>query len=397
MKGSHMPKVIRPRIHWQAGTLILFSLVGASPSALPAFAEDQTGVPLGESDMELCQSATDMSANTFLYVSMAPEQTIQVYRLDLAVGALNAVDALRVDGNPGALAVDPKQKFLYASHRSNSTLASYSVDPTTGKLKQLSTAALPAGENAAFVRTDRTGRWLLSASYAAGKVVVHRLTAEGVIETPAVQTVETEKTAHCIAIDRDNRFVFVPHVAPNAVFQFHFDAAKGALTAAGRAPGGAERAGPRHLAFHPTQSIAFTSNEQGSSITAYRYDPASGLMPLQTLSTLPADFQGPNTTADVKVHPSGKFVWVSNRGHDSLAGFAIDGSGKLSPLEQTPTEKTPRSFEIDPSGRFAFGAGEGSGKLAVFQIDTDTGKLTRLRTYDVGQSLTWVLAVRFGN
>jgi 6-phosphogluconolactonase len=328
---------------------------------------------------------------------MAPEQKIQIYRLDLAAGALLAVDALKVTGTPGALAVDPKQKFLYASLRSSSTLASYRINPTSGRLEPLSTAALPTGENAAFVRTDQTGRWLLSASYAAGKVVVHRLTPDGMIESPAVQTVETEKTAHCIAIDRGNRFVFVPHVAPNAVFQFHLDAGTGALTPAGRAPGGADSAGPRHLAFHPTQSIAFTSNEQASSITAYRYNPLTGLEPQQTLSTLPADFQGRNTTADVKVHPSGRFVWVSNRGHDSLAGFAIDEGGKLSPLGQTPTEKTPRSFDIDPSGRFAFGAGEGSGKLAVYQIDSGNGKLTRLHTIDVGQSLTWVLSVRFGN
>ena len=168
------------------------------------------------------------------------------------------------------------------------------------------------------------------------------------------------------------------------------------LTDAGKAPGGAEKAGPRHLAFHPTQNIAFTSNEQGNSITAYRYDPAAGLTPLQTLSTLPGDFQGQNTTADVKVHPSGKFIWVSNRGHDSLACFAIDSSGRLSPRGHTPTEKTPRSFDIDPSGRFAFGAGEGSGKLAAFQIEADSGKLTRMHTYDIGRSLTWVMAVELG-
>jgi len=247
------------------------------------------------------------------------------------------------------------------------------------------------------VRTDHTGRWLISASYAAGKVVVHRLNDDGTIQSPAVQIVTTTQTAHCIAIDRDDRFVFVPHVAPNAVYQFHLDVSTGMLTEAGKAPGGADKAGPRHLAFHPTKNLAFTSNEQGSSITAYRYDPAAGLTPLQTLSTLPPDFQGQNTTADVKVHPSGKFVWVSNRGHDSLACFAIDDSGKLSAQDRTPTEKTPRSFEIDPSGRFAFGAGEGSGKLAVFQIDQSTGKLSRLQTYDVGKSLTWVLAVKFDN
>src|SRR5262249_10127381 len=149
------------------------------------------------------------------------------------------------------------------------------------------------------------------------------------------------------------------------VYQFRLDAATGKLTDAGKAPGGAEKAGPRHLAFHPTQNLAFTSDEEGSSITAYRFDPASGLKPLQTLSTLPADFKGANTTAEVKVHPGGKFVWVSNRGHDSLAGFAIDESGKLTALGQTPTEKTPRSFDVTPDGRFVLAAGEGSGKLAL--------------------------------
>src|SRR5262249_52274089 len=144
------------------------------------------------------------------------------------------------------------------------------------------------------------------------------------------------------------------------------------------------------------QRLAFSSDEQGSSVTAYRFEPEVGLKAVQTLSTLPADFKGSNTTAEVKVHPSGKFVWVSNRGHDSLAGFAIDRTGKLTALGQTPTEKTPRSFEITPDGRWALGAGEGSGKLAVYRVDAETGKLTRAHTYPVGKSLTWVLAVELG-
>lgn len=341
-------------------------------------------------------SLMSLQAATFVYVSMAPEQKIQVYRLDSREGKLTVVDAVAVDGTPGALAVDPGKKFLFASLRSKSKLASFRIDPATGKLTLLSTASLAEGENAAFVGTDRTGRWLLSASYAAGKVVVHRLDEDGTIRTPAMQTEVTAKTAHSFATDRENRFVFVPHVAPNAVYQFRFDAATGKLTDAGKAPGGTEKAGPRHLAFHPTQDLAFTSDEQGNSITAYRFEPATGLKAVQRLSTLPADFKGENSTAEVKVHPNGKFVWVSNRGHDSLAGFAIDAkTGKLSALGQTPTEKTPRSFEVDPDGRFVFGAGEGSGKLAVFQVNLDTGKLTRRHTYEVGKSLTWVLAVKF--
>lgn len=342
-------------------------------------------------------SARNAGGETFVYVSLAPEQKIQVYRLDPADGKLTPVESVAVEGAPGSLNVDPQKKFLFASLRSNSALASFRIDPATGKLKPLNTVALPAGENAAFVGTDRTGRWLLSASYSAGKVFVHGINEDGTIRSPVVQTVTTAKTAHNIATDPDNTFVFVPHVSPNAVYQFRFDPATGKLSDAGKAPGGADKAGPRHLAFHPTQKLAFTSDESGSSVTAYRFDPKTGLKPIQTLSTLPADYKTSNSTAEVKVHPSGKFVWVSNRGHDSLAGFAIDAeSGKLTAIGQTPTEKTPRSFEVSPDGKYVFGAGEGSGKLAVFQVDTGTGKLTRQHTYDIGKSLTWVMAVKLG-
>jgi 6-phosphogluconolactonase len=346
----------------------------------------------------LLGATLSLRADTFVYVSMGPEQKIQSYRLDPKEGKLTEVEAVAVEGAPGALAVDPRRQFLFASLRSTSSIASFRIDPATGKLKALGSAALPKGENAVFVNTDRTGRWLLSASYNAGKVVVHAINDDGTIKTPAVQTVETTKTAHSAVTDRENRFVFVPHVAPNAVYQFRLDKESGKLTEAGKAAGGTEKAGPRHLAFHPTKDLAFTSDEQGSSITAYRFEAATGLKPLQTLSTLPADFKGQNTTAEVKVHPGGKWVWVSNRGHDSLAGFAIDADkGTIKALGQTPTEKTPRSFDVEPDGRFLLAAGEGSGKLAVYRIDADTGQLTPLKTYDGGKSLTWVLAVKSGD
>jgi 6-phosphogluconolactonase len=341
----------------------------------------------------LVSSTMTAPAATFVYVSMAPEQKIQIFKLDPKDGALTPVDALTVEGAPGALNADPKKKYLFASLRTTSSLASFRIDSATGKLKPVSVAELPKEENAAFVGTDRTGKWLLSASYAAGKIVVHRLDDDGAIQMPAFETIATTKTAHAAVTDPGNRFVFVPHVAPNAVYQFKLEVATGKLEAAGKAPGGAAKAGPRHLAFHPNGKLAFTSDEEGSSITAYGFDPESGLKPVQTLSTLPADFKDKNTTAEVKVHPSGKFVWVSNRGHDSLAGFAIDADGKLSAKGQTPTEKTPRSFDIDPDGRYLFAAGEGSGKLAVYKIGDDGG-LARVQTYDVGKSLTWVTAQR---
>lgn len=329
----------------------------------------------------------------FVYASKAPEHQIQVFQLDAPAKKLDAVETFAVEGTPGSLCVDPHRKFLYASLRSTSRLGSYRIDAATGKLKLLNTAPLPQGENAAFVGTDRSGKWLLSASYAAGKVVVHKLADDGSIVTPAVQTVATAKTAHCVALNRENAIAYVPHVVPNAVYQFRFDAKTGLLVEMGQAPGGAAHAGPRHLAFHPTRDIAFTSDETGSSVTAYRVDAKTGLRPMQTVSTLPPDFTADNTTAEVKVHPNGRFVWVSNRGHDSLAGFSIDDTGKLAAIGQTPTEKTPRSFDVIPGGRFLVSAGEDSGKLALYECAPESGKLSRIATYDVGKSLTWVLAV----
>lgn len=336
-----------------------------------------------------------LRAETYVYVSVgAPEPRIHILKLDAKSGMLTPVADVSTDGAPGSLGVDPSKHTLVASLRTNSMIASYRLDQGSGQLKHLSTAPLGKNENAAYVAVDRSGKYLLSASYMGGKVVVHGLGGKGMIQSPALQTIETAKTAHCIAIDKENRWVFVPHVAPNAVYQFRLDAATGKLTEAGKASGSAEKAGPRHLAFHPKMNLAFTSDETGSSITAYQFDAETGLKPVQTLSTLPADFKGKNTTAEVKVHPNGKFVWVSNRGHDSLAGFAIDPSGKLTSLGQAPTEKTPRSFEIDPDGRYVFGAGEGTGKLAVYQVNQQSGALERIHTVDLGSSLTWVMAVK---
>lgn len=339
--------------------------------------------------------ASNAAAATFLYVSQAPEARVQVLKVDDEPGQLTPVSETDVGGAPGSLGTDPNRKFLFASIRSKTAIASFRIDGTTGRLSPIHTVPLAAGANAAYVTTDRTGRFLIAASYSGAQVTVHRIGDDGRLSDAALQTVATAKTAHAVAVTADNRFVFVPHVSPNAVFQFRLDADSGQLTEFGRAAGGAEKAGPRHIALHPSGRFAFTSDETGSSITAYSLAPDTGLKPLQTLSTLPAEFRERNSTAEVKLHPSGKFVWVSNRGHDSLAGFRFDEtSGQLSPLGQTPTEKTPRSFDIVPSGRFLYSAGEGNGKLAGYRIDPESGQLTRVLTLELGKSLTWVQAVR---
>ena len=334
-----------------------------------------------------------VDAATVLYVSCAAEQEIAVLKLD-DDGSLAEVQRVQVDGAPGSLNVDPLRRFLFASLRTSSSIGSFEIEAATGKLRPLGRTKLQDGANAAYVAVDRSGRWLLSASYLGGRVVVHALDADGRIAAEPTQTVETAKTAHCVTFSPSNRTAYVPHVAPNALFQFRFDAASGKLEDVGRAAGGREGAGPRHIAFHPSGRFAFTSDESGSSITSYTVDADEKLVPRETLSTLPDGFAGKNTTAEVKVHPSGRFVWVSNRGHDSLAGFRFDAeSGRLTALGQTPTEKTPRSFTLDPAGRFAFGAGEGSGVLQTYHVDEATGTLAPLRKYPLGKSLTWAAAV----
>lgn len=332
-------------------------------------------------------------ANTFVYISLASERKIQVFRLDPRDGTLSAVDAVTLESGPTALCVDPRQKHLYASLRGAGELASFAINPATGKLKLLNKVSIGKNDGAVALAVDRSGRWLASASYGSGKIMTHAIKEDGSLKAPAADTVETARSAHFITSDSQGRFLFVPHVGPNAVYQFWLDPETGKLTSAGKVGGGMGK-GPRHLAFHPRLPMAFSSNEKGNSITAWRFDPETGLKAGEILSTLPTGFTGMNSTADVKVHPSGKFVWVSNRGHDSLAGFAIDERGKLSPLGHTPTEKVPRSFEVDPDGRYLFSAGENSGRLAVYRIDLDTGKLTPIENYRVGRKLSWVMAVK---
>jgi 6-phosphogluconolactonase len=260
-------------------------------------------------------------------------------------------------------------------------------------LTHLNTVA--AGPDPAHLATDATGRFLFAAYYVDGKVTVHAIGADGRLSDKPVQSITTADKAHAIVPDPSNRFVFVPHTGANAIFQFTFDATTGRLSA-NTAPrlDTPKNTGPRHLVFHPSQPIAYVANEQGSSVTAYALDTKAGtLKPLQTLSTLPKEWQGVNACAEIKVHPAGRFLYVSNRGHDSIAGFALDDEGKLTAIGQTPTEKTPRSFDLDPSGKFLFAAGEASGKLATYQIDGKSGALKLVNTMDVGKQPWWLLAV----
>lgn len=332
-------------------------------------------------------------ADTFAYVSLAKDRKIAVFKVD-ANGALEHVADASCEGEPGALVANPARTSLFASLRPEVKLVAFRIDPPSGTLTRVNT--IEAGPDPAHLSTDKEGRFLLAAYYVAGKVTVLAIERDGSLRAPPEQSLPTAEKAHAVLLDPANRFAFVPHTGPNAVFQFAFNAATGKLTP-GNPPKLAtpENTGPRHIVFHPRLDIAYTSNEQGGSVTVYSFDKAGGsLKALQTASTLPSDFSQRNACAEIRIHPTGRFLYVSNRGHDSIARFQVDDrSGSLLALGQTPTEKTPRSFDLDPGGKFLYACGEATDRLVAYQIDQETGGRTQTANYSVGKTPWWIAVV----
>ena len=340
----------------------------------------------------------------YMYLSLQEEDRIAVMSMDPSSGELLHLRDVPLEGRPAPLAVDPRRRFLFAGRRlaGDYGLTSFRIDRLDGALSPIGGVSMPG--DPVHITTDRTGRFLLSAYYYQEKVAVHPIDGSGALGHPPVEWLDTDIGAHFVQVDRSNRFVLVPHIAngsmtgPNAIFQFKFDAETGNLT-----PNSPPRVtpqepdGPRHLCFHPTRDIAYASNEQGCSVTAYNFDPEQGtLEPFQTVPTLPDEFQGTNSCSQIQITPSGRLLYAPNRGHNSIAGFAVDeDTGALTPLGQTPTEPIPRAFSLDPRGNFLYAAGLESGRLASYRVNADSGALEPLKVYPVGQGPMWVLITQF--
>ncbi|MFO0868032.1 MAG: lactonase family protein [Pirellulales bacterium] len=339
-------------------------------------------------------ASSSVLAGNFLYLSVPGDKRIAVYARDGQTGALTAVQQLRTTGEPAALATDPQHRFLFASYRPEGQLAAFRRDPSSGQLTLVN--VVDAGSDPAHLSVDASGQWLLAAYYVAAQVTVHRIARDGSLSATAHQNLRTREKAHAIVLDRTQRVALVPHTGPNAIFQFAFDARQGQLTALDplvfTTPPGQ---GPRHAAFHPRLDVVYINNEQGNSVTAYACSAAAPrLQPLGTASTLPGDFSGTNATAELKVHPSGRWAYCANRGHDSLAWFTLDATtGTLTRGGIEPTEPTPRSFDLTSDGQFLYAGGESSGKLAGYRVSADRGTLERFGTWEIGPRLWWVLAI----
>ena len=320
-----------------------------------------------------------------------------IYRLhlDLATGALSPAGDPTAAVNPSFLAFHPSQRFLYAVNETgdgpadgSGGVSAFAIDGATGGLTFLNQQ--PSGGPApCHLAIDKEGRHALVANYWGGTAAVLPILADGRLGPASAvvrhegHSVNAERQAephpHSINLDPGNRFAFVADLGLDRVVGYRFDGKKGSLARhdAGTVqvtPG----AGPRHLAFHPDGRQAYLINELDSSITRLAYDPAAGVMKaVQTVPTLPAGFQGRNITAEIVVHPDGRLLFGSNRGHDSIAIFTIDGAtGVLTAAgHQATGGKTPRNFAIDPTGAYLLAANQESDTIAVFRIDRVGGRL----------------------
>ncbi len=363
-------------------------------------------------------SSAPVLAGTFVYVSNAEDGDIGMYTLQ-ADGSLQPGQRFKANKLVMPMVVSPDKRFLIAAVRSKPFQAySYSIDKSSGALNLVGTGTL--AESYPYIALDRSGRFLLGASYGANQVGVNPVGADGRVGEP-LQVIPTARNAHCIRTDNTNRFVFVPHLGTDQVFQFLFDEKSGRLSA--NTPPVLQLkqgTGPRHLIVSPDNRFVYLLNELTGMVTTLSLDPNAGtLKELDSVSALPPDTklvpgaprgavgtpganQAPRNTdndiwaSDLHLTPNGRFLYAAERTSSTLGAFRVDtASGKLTYLGSTPTEKQPRGFNIDPTGRFVVVSGEKSDTISSYAIDAETGALKPIGRYPTGKGANWVEIVAF--
>jgi 6-phosphogluconolactonase len=327
------------------------------------------------------------------YTGKTGSKGIYAFDFDSSTGTLTLKGVAAETPSPSWVAIHPSGKFAYAANEDGkqSTITAFSVDAKSAKLTQLNQLSA-LGQDPCYLSFDKTGKYLFAANYSSGNVVVFPIQADGKLGEHTANVTNAGKLgpnkqrqeaphAHWVQVSPDNRFVFVADLGLDAVMSYKFDAAKGTLTpndppleslAAG--------AGPRHMTFTPNGKFVYVVSELNNTVTAFSYNGDKGTFhEFQIISTLPADFSGRNDDAEIAVHPNGKWLFASNRGHDTIAVFSIDPkTGNLTRVGDFPTAgKEPRHFTVDPTGKYVLAENQNSNSIVVFRIDP-TGSLTKV-------------------
>jgi len=364
-------------------------------------------------------SVKSVSAATYVYVSNADDGDIGLYTLE-SDGTLKPGDKFAAGGKPVMpMSVSPDKKYLFAAVRAKPfTAVSYSIDRKSGRLKEVGRG--PLAESFPYIWADKTGKFLLGASYGANLVSVNPIGRDGTVGEP-LQVIPTARNAHSIVTDRTNKFVFVPHLGTDQIFQFRFDDKSGKLTA--NTPPVVQMrsgSGPRHIIISADNKFAYLLSELVATVTTLSLDPKTGQLKETSIASFLAPdsklvpgaprgaISGPGTNAppprdvsndiwasDLHLTPNGKFLYALERTGNQIGAMSVDAStGKLTYLSTTPTEKQPRGFQIDPSGKYMVVTGEKSETLSIYSIG-DNGALQLLKQYPTGKGSNWVEIVSF--
>ena len=331
---------------------------------------------------------------------------IYAYRYDGATQEITSLGLAAETTNPSWVALHPNGRFLYAVNEvqnykgpNSGGISAFSIDRATGKLTLLNEVA-SRGADPCYITVDTTGKYVLVANYTGGSIAAFPISADGKLGEASAFVQHTghglntkrQEAAHAHSIDLspDERFAFVDDLGLDELLVYKFDKSKGSLKPNNPAFAKLDAgAGPRHFALHPSGKFAYVISELASTVTAFSVDLRAGMLHRsQTISTLPEEFKGENDDAEIRMGASGKFLYASNRGHDSITVFAIDPEkGTLTVVEHASTQgKTPRSFEIDPTGTLLFAENQESNNIVIFHIDEKNGKLTPTgKVLEVGQ------------
>lgn len=332
-------------------------------------------------------------ASMFVYIgtqSADPGTGLSAAQFDADSGTLTVPQLAHESSRPALFVIHSDGRHLYTINTGDpGGVSSFKINRETGALTFLNRLASPA-RGPSYLGLDHTERFLLAANYGGGYVDVIALAADGSLgNQPALMQHharginpdrQTEPHAHAIKVDSSNRFAVATDLGLDRVFVYRFDAAKGTLTPndppyVSVSPG----SGPRHIAWHPNDRFLYVVEEMDNEVTAFGWNAPEGtLTPLQTVSTVPADFTGESAAAEIAVHPNGRFVYASNRGHDTIAVFTVDeNTGTLTPIDHVnPRGRTPRYFVFDPTDQWMLVANQDSDNIAIFRVDAATGNLT---------------------
>jgi 6-phosphogluconolactonase len=351
--------------------------------AIVSAAEPDRSVPANAARIAYVGSFTSKARN-------ASGEGLSVFRVDPATGAWSRIQLLGDEVNPSFLVIDARRRFLYAVHADSDQVSAFAIDPQAGTLSLVNRQST-GGTNPAHLALDPTGRFLVTANYGAGSVAVVPVRPDGSLgartdlvaltgEPGPHRTEQAASHPHQCAFDPGGRFVAVPDKGLDRVFLFGIEATTGSLAAAGQ-PFAKTRAGagPRHIAFHPRRPFAWVVNELDSTVAAYRVGASGGLEPVQIVPSVPSTFTGNNSGSGIVVSASGRFVFVSNRGHDSVGAFRVDGTtGMLDAVGWEPTGgATPRFIGRGPADDLLYAANQNGDAVVEFVIDAATGGLRR--------------------